>query len=72
MEAIFLLIPVSVGIVFLALMAFVWSVSRHQFDDLEKEAERIIGLLPKMEPGKQRGRPVKVPYSIRINFKIQN
>ncbi|WP_191859050.1 energy transducer TonB [Hanstruepera ponticola] len=38
---------------------------------LEKEAERIIGLLPTMEPGKQRGKPVKVPYSIPINFKIQ-
>lgn len=46
--------------------------SRGPAELLEKEAERIIGLLPKMEPGKQRGRPVKVPYSIPINFKIQN
>ena len=38
---------------------------------LETEAERIIGLLPKMEPGKQRGQPVGVPYSIPINFKLQ-
>jgi protein TonB len=36
---------------------------------LEQEAERIISLLPKMTPGKQRGRPTKVPYSIPINFK---
>ena len=36
---------------------------------LEKEAERIIGLLPKMIPGKQRGKPVKVPYSVPIIFK---
>jgi protein TonB len=36
---------------------------------LEKEAERIISLLPKMIPGKQRGKPVRVPYSIPINFK---
>lgn len=36
---------------------------------LEKEAERIIGLLPKMIPGKQRGKPVKVPYSVPIYFK---
>lgn len=35
---------------------------------LEREAERIIGLLPQMIPGKQRGKPVKVPYSIPINF----
>jgi len=36
---------------------------------LEKEAERIIGLLPQMIPGKQRGKPVKVPYSVPIVFK---
>ncbi|MCX7550115.1 energy transducer TonB [Xanthomarina sp. F2636L] len=39
---------------------------------LEQEAERIIGLLPTMKPGLQRGNPVSVPYSIPINFKIQN
>jgi protein TonB len=39
---------------------------------LEKEAARIISLLPKMKPGEQRGKPVKVPYSIPINFKLQN
>ncbi len=38
---------------------------------LETEAERIINLLPKMEPGKQRNRSVAVPYSIPINFKLQ-
>ncbi len=38
---------------------------------LEKEASRIISLLPKMEPGKQRNKPVGVPYSIPINFKLQ-
>jgi len=36
---------------------------------LEKEAERIIKLLPRMIPGKQRGRAVKVPYSVPIVFK---
>lgn len=36
---------------------------------LEKEAERIIRSLPTMIPGKQRGKPVKVPYSIPIVFK---
>ncbi len=35
---------------------------------LEKEAERIVSLLPKMIPGKQRGRSVSVPYSLPINF----
>ncbi len=39
--------------------------------NLEKEAARIIGKLPKMTPGKQRGRAVRVPFSIPINFKLQ-
>lgn len=39
--------------------------------NLEAEALRIINKLPKMTPGKQRGRPVKVPFSIPITFKLQ-
>ncbi len=39
--------------------------------NLEAEALRIIELLPKMTPGKQRGRPVKVPFSIPITFRLQ-
>jgi protein TonB len=39
---------------------------------LEKEAERIIGMLPKMQPGKQRGKAVKVSYAVPIFFKYQD
>ncbi|MBT8283961.1 energy transducer TonB [Muriicola sp. SD30] len=39
--------------------------------NLEAEALRIIQKLPKMTPGKQRGRPVRVPFSIPIVFKLQ-
>jgi len=39
---------------------------------LEKEAKRVIGLLPKMQPGKQRGKAVTVPYSLPILFKVQD
>ena len=39
--------------------------------NLEAEALRIIQKLPKMTPGKQRGRAVKVPFSIPITFKLQ-
>ena len=35
---------------------------------LEKEAERVIKLLPKMQPGKQRSVPVGVIYSLPIVF----
>lgn len=37
---------------------------------LEEEGARIVSTLPQMTPGKQRGRAVKVPYSIPINFKL--
>ncbi|WP_417369918.1 energy transducer TonB [Gelidibacter japonicus] len=39
---------------------------------LEKEAQRVIGLLPKMLPGKQRGKAVTVPYSLPILFQVQD
>jgi protein TonB len=39
--------------------------------NLEKEAARIISKLPSMTPGKQRGRPVRVPFSIPITFRLQ-
>jgi len=39
--------------------------------NLEKEAQRIIGKLPRMTPGKQRGRPVRVPFSIPITFRLR-
>ncbi|WP_149277241.1 energy transducer TonB [Pareuzebyella sediminis] len=38
---------------------------------LEAEALRIIDKLPKMVPGKQRGTPVRVPFSLPIYFKLQ-
>lgn len=38
---------------------------------LEQEAIRVISLIPKMTPGKQRGRPVGVKYSLPIAFKVE-
>jgi len=38
---------------------------------LEKEAARVINLLPQMLPGKQRGKAVVVPYSLPIVFAVQ-
>ncbi|WMI66327.1 M56 family metallopeptidase [Aestuariibaculum sp. YM273] len=37
---------------------------------LEAEAERVINLLPKMQPGKQKGKVVTVPYSLPIVFQV--
>ncbi|WP_223551433.1 MULTISPECIES: energy transducer TonB [Aestuariivivens] len=39
---------------------------------LEKEAARVINKLPKMQPGKQRGKAVTVPYSLPIIFQVQD
>ncbi len=38
--------------------------------DLEKEAIRVVSKLPKLTPGKQAGKPVKVRYTVPITFKI--
>jgi cbb3-type cytochrome oxidase maturation protein len=42
MEILFVLVPVSLIIVFISLFAFVWAVRGRQYEDLEKEAERIL------------------------------
>ena len=38
---------------------------------LDKEAIRVIKKMPKWEPGKQRGKAVKVSFSLPINFQLQ-
>ncbi|NLP57853.1 energy transducer TonB [Lutibacter sp. B1] len=38
---------------------------------LQDEAIRVVKSLPKMQPGKQRGRPVGVKYSLPIAFKVE-
>jgi cbb3-type cytochrome oxidase maturation protein len=42
MEIVFVLIPVSLLIVIIAIWAFVWSVRTDQYEDLEEEAFRIL------------------------------
>lgn len=38
---------------------------------LQEESIRVIKLLPKMTPGRQRGRPVGVRYGLPIVFKVE-
>ncbi|HEY9221110.1 MAG TPA: energy transducer TonB [Lutibacter sp.] len=38
---------------------------------LQDEAIRVINLLPKMTPGRQRGKPVGVKYGLPIVFKVE-
>lgn len=37
---------------------------------LDKEAVRVIQSLPKWTPGSQRGKPVKVSFTVPINFQL--
>lgn len=38
---------------------------------LDKEALRVISTMPKWTPGKQRGKPVRVKYTVPITFRLQ-
>jgi protein TonB len=37
---------------------------------VDKEAMRVVSTLPKWKPGKQRGKPVRVSYSVPIHFRL--
>jgi len=39
---------------------------------LDEEAVRVVKTLPRWKPGKQRGKPVSVWYTVPINFTLQN
>ena len=45
--------------------------SRAPHPGLEEEAIRVISLLPKMKPGKQKGQNVVVSYALPIIFQVQ-
>lgn len=38
---------------------------------LDKEALRVINAMPKWTPGKQRGKPVRVKYTVPVTFRLQ-
>jgi cbb3-type cytochrome oxidase maturation protein len=44
MDILYLLIPLSAGLVLLVIGVFGWALHRGQFDDLEREGERILGV----------------------------
>ncbi len=44
--------------------------SRKKNLQLESEISRVIKLLPKLNPGKHKGIPVNVKYSLPINFNV--
>ena len=46
--------------------------SRGSHPKIEEEANRVLALIPKMKPGKQRGKAVNVPYSLPIIFTVSD
>ena len=38
---------------------------------LDKEALRVVGLMPKWKPGMQRGKPVRVKFTLPVTFRLQ-
>ena len=38
---------------------------------LDKEALRVITAMPKWKPGEQRGKPVRVKYTVPVTFRLQ-
>jgi len=46
-------------------------VARGVAPSLDNEALRVINLLPKWKPGKQKGQAVKVAYTVPVQFKLK-
>lgn len=42
MDVLYLLVPLSVALIFLVLGALGWAIYRGQFEDVDREAERIL------------------------------
>ena len=47
------------------------TITRGVDPSLDKEALRVILSMPKWKPGKQDGKPVRVSYTVPINFQLQ-
>lgn len=49
----------------------VYDIRSHSEDSrLEEEAKRVIGMLPRMIPGEQYGKPIVVLYTLPISFQV--
>ena len=46
-------------------------IARGVDPNLDKEAIRVVNAMPAWKPGKQRGKAVKVSYTVPINFVLQ-
>jgi len=49
MDILFLLVPLSVVLVFALMAVFAWALHTSQFDDLQREGNRILGDAPDVD-----------------------
>ena len=61
MEALYLLIPFSALLVLAILAVFAWALRGGQFDDLEREGERILGSGPESPLDARQTLPARAP-----------
>jgi protein TonB len=47
------------------------NVMRGVSPGLDKEAVRVVRMLPKFKPGRQQGKPVRVYFNLPVVFKLQ-
>lgn len=47
-----------------------FQVTQSVHPELDKEALRVLKSMPKWQPGKKQGVPVRVKYSVPVNFKL--
>ena len=48
-----------------------FKILRSVDSDLDKEALRVLNKMPKWKPGIQRGKAVRVKYTVPVTFKLQ-
>jgi cbb3-type cytochrome oxidase maturation protein len=66
MEILYLLIPLSTALVLLILGVFAWALHRGQFDDLEREGERILQEHPASIDDDQTGKAQRTEQSTTV------
>ena len=42
MESLYILIPIAILLVFIAVLVFLWAVKNEQFEDLERQGHNIL------------------------------
>ena len=69
MESLYLLIPLSAGLVLVILAVLGWAVQRGQFEDLDGEGERILDDTPALDADQARKTDAETESRHRVLLK---